>query len=83
MDLLDITPKRIRELFNKYTSSIEVVDIDFGYDEIYVTIETHAMNGEITNRKNLEKGYEKIAKELNAEGWEYHHADLKQIKFIF
>lgn len=82
---LDVTPEQIRELFSKYTSFIEVVDIDFGDGEIYVTVETHELNGEISKdyRKNLERVYENIARELNADEWDYYHADLKQIKFIF
>jgi len=82
---LDITPEQVRKLFSKYAPFVEVTDIDFGDGEIYVTVETQELNGEINreHRKNLERGYENIARELNADEWDYHHADLKQIKFEF
>jgi len=83
MDFLDITPEYIKALFSRHAPFVEVKDIDFGDDEvIYVTIETLSLDGEIgkEHRKRLEQGYDAIARELNAE-WDYHHADLKQIKF--
>ena len=87
----NITPDQIKKLFKKYADFIEVKDIEFGDEkwgakehEIYVTIETYDMTGEIDkrHRKSLEEGYDKIARELKAD-WDYHHADLKQIKFMF
>jgi len=82
MHFFDITAGHVKALFYRYVPFIEVKDIDFGDSEIYVTIETLDFDGEIgrKRRKSLEAGYDAIAKELGAV-WDYHHADLKQIKF--
>lgn len=82
----NITPDQIKRLFKKHADFIDVKDIEFDDEkhEIYVTIETYDMTGEIDKkqRKLLEKGYDMIAIELKAD-WDYHHDDLKQIKFMF